>query len=193
MNLVPFTVKEANLRVISSEIGKVVPIYDIVQAIEIDKESLFEIIHSNNDLFEAFVVSVPVSSDQDNSHEAIQNVKALNHYGVISLVMILNQKNTLNAEKRSRVLRFQKWTINVLGGKVKTIKTKDNNVLELPHPDANIEFIKPKEAAEILGKSYKSVLRYIKAGKLKSYKMLNGQVLDKAEIILYRDLIRKIN
>jgi excisionase family DNA binding protein len=188
MKLVPFTVKETNLRVISSEIGKVVPVLDIVQALEIDKEALFEIINSNYTMFESFAVKVPIDSDHDASTESKQKVMALNHYGCISLNMILNQNNNRNAEKRSTVLRFQEWVIDVLNSNKKPSKQTNGLELHIPAQYSEIDYIRPKEAAEILGKSYETILRYIKKGKIKAYKLLNGSLLDRYDVLRYKKL-----
>jgi excisionase family DNA binding protein len=194
MKLVPFTVKETNLRVISSEIGKVVPVLDIVQALEIDKEALFEIINSNYTMFESFAVKVPVDSDQDDNTESKQKVMALNHYGCISLNMSLNQNNIRNAEKRSTLLRFQKWIMDVLVNTGKPSKQTYEQSVHIPDPNAKIDYISPKEAAEILERSYETVMRYIKKGKLKAYKLLNGHLLDREDVLKYKKIrpVRKL-
>jgi excisionase family DNA binding protein len=191
MRLIPFTTQQAEMRIINSEIGKVVPVIDVAKAIGYDRQKLHEMIERNFELFSPTVVTVTVTTVQDNRGtmaEQKYNVKALNHYGVVGLLMKLDYNRIQSEEKKKTVIRFQKWAMRVLGDAMMTIQSGEKYLLEIPFPEADVNFITASEAAEILGRSYRTIRRYIKKGKLKRYKLLNGFLLDRDQVMQYKKL-----
>jgi excisionase family DNA binding protein len=66
-----------------------------------------------------------------------------------------------------------------------------NQMCHIPDPEADIEYISPQEAAKIIERSYETVMRRIKKGKLKAFKIGKIHLLDKAVVIKHKENTKK--
>jgi hypothetical protein len=90
------------------------PVPAIATGIGYDRSGLTKILNRNKELFsglKGMVVMATTGGDQDTL--------CLNHDGVIGLIMKLDVHRIKNADKRDRVLKFQRWAVEVLGKIVK--------------------------------------------------------------------------
>lgn len=206
MQIVPFTTKQTEVRVISSKIGKVVPIVDVAKAIEYEANKVRELIERNAEMFEGSVSTVTVSSHFEQrlkngiSQKRSQKfkVQALNHYGVVGLLMKLDYNRIQDEDKKAAVLRFQRWAMEVLGNKIQDTKRsyigqfgRGSAFFSTPKVPDNAIWLDTKAVAKQLGKNKRTVLRYIHSGKLQAYRAYEGRSHKYA--ILVEDLSKLIN
>ena len=165
--IIPFTVRSIELRVISSPIGKVIPIVDIAKAIDYERNKVVELLDRNSELFEGTVSTVTVPTVQDNrgtEQTRDYDVKALNVYGVMMLLAKLDYTRIKDPQKRDAVLRFQKWAMLTLGNAAKR-NSSYQDILAAPFVKSELGgFLSLKEAAAYLGVSTRTIRRHIHKG-----------------------------
>ncbi|MCF7911441.1 MAG: helix-turn-helix domain-containing protein [Candidatus Cloacimonetes bacterium] len=157
------------MRVISSPIGKVIPIVDIAKAIDYERNKLHHYLNQYYELFEGTVVTQRVTTVQDNrgtEQTRDYDVKALNVYGVMMLLAKLDYTRIKDPDKRDAVLRFQKWAMRTLGDAAKK-SNSFQDILAAPPADPNGSYLSLNEAAEYLGVSTRTIRRHIRKGIIK--------------------------
>ncbi len=189
MQVVPFVTETRDVRVIESNIGRVMPIVDIAKAIDYPRNKIVELLERNSELFEGTVGTVTVTTVQDNrGTEQVRDyeVKALNSYGVFGLLMKLDYNRVQSEEKKQNVIRFQKWAMQVLGdvasGKKATVRKPNKSKLgvynrivgSLTEISESVPRYNKKEAIKELGISSRTMDRYIDKGYIPAYKRLNS-------------------
>ncbi len=176
-----FTVKQVDVRIIDSKIGRVIPVEDIADAVGCNKHILLDIIRLNIELFESWVISIKLS--KSNKAEPI---KALNYYGVISILAEYICYYVNDEESSQTMFRLKEWfRRELLSPKTAPLSFKKKHS-ELLYSADGVEFIKPEEAIKIMGRSYRSVLRYAKAGKINTHKVNNGYLFEKDDVIRFK-------
>ncbi len=193
MQVVPFVTETRDVRVIESNIGRVMPIVDIAKALDYDYNSLKGVLKRNSELFEGTMVGVTLTNEINQTSKYGEEytrtrdfeVKALNSYGVFGLLMKLDYNRVQSEEKKQNVIRFQKWAMQVLGdvasGKKATVrkltrtnrKTYNNVIDTLPEMPEGLNTYNKREAAEKLGVSERTIYRNVIKGLIPAYKRLN--------------------
>ena len=85
MNVKSFTVRQVDIRIFDTKIGRVVPVTDIAEAIGCDQNILFDILDSDIELYEKWLISIKLSKNKQ-----AKPIKTLNHYGVFSILSEIN-------------------------------------------------------------------------------------------------------
>ena len=115
------------IKLYKTEKGYVVPISNIVIALETDRQTIHDLINRNKELFEIYIVSVTLTNKMGKKDST-----CLTRDGVIGLLMKISY-NRLSPDKKKLVLEFQKWAIEKLGllmsnGEVKISNQEQNNI-----------------------------------------------------------------
>ena len=113
------------MRLYKTEKGYVIPITDIVNALDTSRQHLHKLLKENEELFNNWVVNLTLTTDSAKN-------KCLTRDGVIGLLMKISY-NRLSPDKKKLVLEFQKWAIEKLGqlisiGEVKISNQEQNNI-----------------------------------------------------------------
>ena len=101
--------------------GYVMPISNIVNALNIDKQTIHQLINKNEELFQDFFVNVTLTNKVGNPIS-----RCLTKDGVIGLLMKISY-NRLTPDKKKLILEFQKWAIEKLGQLMSTGEVKISN------------------------------------------------------------------
>jgi len=114
------------IKLYKTEKGYVVPISNIVIALNVDRQLIHQLISKNEEIFQNFVVNVTLTTSKSGENTC------LTRDGVIGLLMKISY-NRLTPDKKKLVLEFQKWAIEKLGqlmstGEVKILNQEQNNV-----------------------------------------------------------------
>jgi excisionase family DNA binding protein len=183
----PFVTRQTDVRVINSKIGKVIPIVDIARAIDYKASNLREMVERNAELFDGTVCTVELAARHETaetSHPVIgsevqmktitqmRSMRALNHYGVVGLLMKLDYHRIQDEEKKAAVLRFQRWAMEVLGNGIKQAKSRKSTyrIIRRPVVPDGAEGMTVEETAAYLMCSVKTVYRYINKGLIPAYR-----------------------
>jgi len=118
---------DMSMRLYKTEKGYVMPISNIVVALNVDRQLIHQLISKNEELFQEFFVNVTLTNKVGNPIS-----RCLTRDGVIGLLMKISY-NRLSPDKKKLVLEFQKWAIEKLGqlmsnGEVKISNTEHNIV-----------------------------------------------------------------
>lgn len=191
-DLVTFSTESVELRVVESPIGKVVPVVDIAKAIGYGQINLDRILGNNSELFSETLIAVTATSvfeqksSKNTNYERSQEfeVKALNSYGVVGLLMKLDYNRIKDEKKKQLVLGFQKWAMQVLGdalGAKYRFKYGKNSLRRdvwlLPSLPKNEPFIKAREAANALAITKRTLQYRMLKGKVEGYQYKGQYVL----------------
>lgn len=95
-----------NVRIVKTDKGYSIPVVDVADALGVARQSLYQMIDRNIDLFECFVSDFAVDSAKE--------IKCLNKDGVIGLLFKINYSR-VSLNKKELILKFQKWCIAKLG------------------------------------------------------------------------------
>ena len=107
------------MRLYKTEKGYVIPITDIVNALDTSRQHLHKLLKENEELFNNWVVNLTLTTDSAKN-------KCLTRDGVIGLLMKISY-NRLTPDKKKLVLEFQKWAIEKLGQLISTGEVKISN------------------------------------------------------------------
>ena len=105
------------MRLYRTEKGYVVPISNIVIALNVDRQLIHQLISKNKEIFKEFVVNVTLTASKSGDNTC------LTRDGVIGLLMKISY-NRLTPDKKKLVLEFQKWAIEKLGQLISTGEVK---------------------------------------------------------------------
>jgi len=113
------------MRLYKTEKGYVIPITDIVNALDTSRQHLHKLLKENEELFNNWVVNLTLTTDSAKN-------KCLTRDGIIGLLMKISY-NRLTPDKKKLVLEFQKWAIEKLGllmstGEVKISSQEQHNI-----------------------------------------------------------------
>jgi len=177
METLEFARDVVEVRVVDSEIGRVIPIVDIARAIDYPGQKLTDFISRNEELFEGTVVTITVTTVQDNrGTEQIRDyqAKALNHYGVFGILMKLDYNRIQDEHKKQQIIRFQKWAMRMLADTYKELRRVDSifNIKYDYLPDrseaiSSEDMISKAEASDILQKSHRTLYRLVRSRKIR--------------------------
>ena len=103
-----------------TEKGYAVPIINVAIALDIDRQTIHDLINRNKELFESYLVSVTLTTSKSGDNTC------LTRDGVIGLLMKISY-NRLTPDKKKLVLEFQKWAIEKLGQLMSTGEIKISN------------------------------------------------------------------
>ncbi len=174
MEKIPFGSYYVDLRVIKTEIGKVVPIIDISLALDLNFHELENIVNEDIRLYEGLIIEADIE---------LIHKRALNNYGIVRLLTRLQFSYKISTDKEYVMKRLQEWTVRHLGlPPEEKSEVKNTQLLYIPDTMNKNDFMKPEEAAKVLGKSLSTIYRKIKSGKLKGYKSQSGFVLSREEM-----------
>ena len=108
------------VRLYKTDKGYVVPISNIINALNTTKQHLHGLLKDNEELFDNWVVNLTLTTDS-----AVNT--CLTRDGVIGLLMKISYKR-LTPDKQKLVLEFQKWAIEKLGRLMSTGEVKISNI-----------------------------------------------------------------
>jgi len=182
MDTLEFARDVVEVRVVDSEIGRVIPIVDIARAIDYDYNSLKGMIERSKELFDGMVVSVTLTtyaeqrSRNGGTHtmEKEAEVKALNHYGVFGILMKLDYNRIQDEHKKQQIIRFQRWAMRMLADTYKELRRADSifNVKYDYLPDRTeavmaSDLVSKHEALDIIEKSSRTLYRLVRGKKIR--------------------------
>lgn len=200
LDLVSFAIETSPVRVIQTDVGRAIPIVDIARAVDYPPNKMKEMVDRNEAQFDGMMgtVTVPTYAEQRSrdggTHTMSRDVelRVLNVYGVVGLLMKLDSNRIQDESKRERVLRFQRWAMKVLGGFLmgRPVNGKEPGKLlrDLPLLPPGIPWLSSFEAAIPLGMSYRTVRRWIKRGRIRAYRtQKNNYAIPVCEITRIRE------
>ncbi len=184
LQIMPFATQTVDVRVVNSQIGPVAPVVDIAKAIGYERGKLHEILDRYPEQFEGTVVPVTVTSvfsqtsskGKEFTRESDQEVRALNAYGVVGLLMKLDYNRIKDARKKALVLRFQRWAMRVLGEQLKMNNQKrtamryERHIDSVPPAPEGVITMTVQQAAKELGITETGIKKRIRSGSMYAYR-----------------------
>jgi arsenate reductase-like glutaredoxin family protein len=163
----------------------VIPVSCIYKALELDKQLFSQLIKSNYELFQPWLVNVILTSQKSGNKNL-----CLTRDGVIGVLMKISYKR-LSEDKQKLVLDFQKWAIEKLttlisNGEVKLLEQEHS---QIQNQVGNIVGMSEEEIDKLFSNMTDEVIQIVNTAKVSIKKIQK----EKEQIEYEKEILKKEN